>query len=75
MSSSDGPPPKNQTTEITLVTGQRYRIESDVKDTERIILDAARGSIPQLAWLVEAETGEVLAVNPDHIVTLKAAGS
>jgi hypothetical protein len=29
----------------------------------------------QLAWLVEAETGEDLAVNPEHIVTLRAAGA
>jgi hypothetical protein len=29
----------------------------------------------QLAWFVEAETGEDLAVNPDHVVALKALGS
>jgi hypothetical protein len=63
------------TTEITVVTGDRYRVESGVKDVERIILDAARGSIMQLAWLVEAETGEAIAVNPAHIVTLRAVGS
>ena len=60
------------TTEITVVTGDRLRVEGDVKDVERIIVDAARGSIMQLAWFVEAETGEDLAVNPDHIVTLRA---
>jgi hypothetical protein len=27
----------------------------------------------QLAWLIQAETGEHLAINPDHVVTLKAA--
>jgi hypothetical protein len=42
---------------------------------ERIILDAARGSIMQLAWLVEADTGEDLALNPDHVVMLRAVGS
>jgi hypothetical protein len=62
-------------TEITVVTGDRYRVEGDVKDVERAILDAARGSIMQLAWLVEAEMGADLAVNPDHVVTLRAAGS
>ncbi len=63
------------TTEITLVTGDRLRVERDVKDVELIILDAARGSIMQLAWLVEAETGEDLAVNPEAVVTLRAVRS
>ncbi|HTU86037.1 MAG TPA: hypothetical protein VMF57_10715 [Solirubrobacteraceae bacterium] len=38
---------------------------------ERIILDAARGSIMQLAWLIDATTGNELAVNPDHVVMLR----
>jgi hypothetical protein len=62
-------------TELSVITGERYRIEGDPKDVERIILDAARGSIMQLAWLVEAETGKDIVVNPDHVVTLKAAGA
>jgi hypothetical protein len=63
------------TTEITVVTGRCYRVESKVKDVERIILDAARGSIMQFAWLVESETARDLAVNPDHVVALRAVGS
>jgi uncharacterized protein YlzI (FlbEa/FlbD family) len=63
------------TTEITLSTGDRYRVQAGVKEVERIILDAARGSIMQLAWLVVAESGEDLAVNPEHVVTLRAPGS
>ena len=62
-------------TEIAVITGERYRIEGDLKAVEQIILDAARGSIMQLAWLVEAETGEDLVVNPDHVVTLRAVDS
>ena len=61
-------------TELTLVTGARYRIVGDPKEVEQTILDAARGSIMQLAWLVEADTEEQLGVNPDHVVTLRAAG-
>jgi hypothetical protein len=57
------------------VTGDRYRVEGDARDVERIILDAARGSIMQLAWLTEAETGKDLAINPKHVVMLRAAGS
>ena len=65
----------NSTTEITIVTGDRYRVEGDAKGVERVILDAARGSIMQFAWLVDAETGEELAVNPGGVVILRAAGS
>ena len=39
---------------------------------ERLILDAARGSIMELAWMVEAETGERLGINPACVVTLRA---
>ncbi|MBV9822934.1 MAG: hypothetical protein JO144_11905 [Actinobacteria bacterium] len=60
---------------MAVITGERYRIEGDPKDVEQIILDAARGSIMQLAWLVEADTGEDLVVNPEHVVTLRAVGS
>jgi hypothetical protein len=62
------------TTEITVVTGDRYRVLGAVRDVERLIVDAARGSIMQLAWLIEAETGDELAVNPESVVLLRAAG-
>ena len=62
-------------TEITVVGGERYRVEGDVKAVARLILDAARGSIMELAWLTEVETGESLGVNPECVVTLRAGGS
>ena len=64
-----------QTTEITLSTGDHYRVEGDAKSVERIIVDAARGSIMQLASLTEAETGVDLAINPEHVVALRAASA
>lgn len=74
MSSSEGRlSPTTSTTEITVVTRDRHRVDGDVKDVERIILDAARGSLMQLAWFVEAETGEDLAVNPEHVVLIRVA--
>jgi hypothetical protein len=73
MSSSETKPKfATNTTEITVVTGARYHVEGDAKDVERIILDSARGSIMQLAWLVDAETQDDLAVNPDPVVMLRA---
>lgn len=68
-------PPVTPVTEITVVTGERYRVEGDVKHVERLILDAARGSIMELAWLVETETGNRLGVNPESVVMLRAADS
>ncbi|HKO27720.1 MAG TPA: hypothetical protein VJU80_09700 [Solirubrobacteraceae bacterium] len=74
MSSSEGQlQPTTTATEIVLVTGERCRVEGDLKYIERKILDAARGSIMQLAWLREADTGDDLAVNPEHIVALRPA--
>ena len=75
MSSSEGPVrPMPAVTEIGVATGDRYRVEGTLREVEQVIIDAARGSIMQLAWLVDAETGADLAVNPDHIVTLTAGG-
>jgi len=58
-----------------MLTGDRYHVEGDAKRVERTILDAARGSIMQLAWLTDAETGEDLAINPEHVVMLRTASS
>ena len=74
MSSSESQPqPAPSTTEIIVVTGDRYRVDGDVKHVERIILDAARGSIMQLAWLTDSKTRSDLAVNPRHVVLIRAA--
>lgn len=62
----------NSTTEILLVTGARLRVEGDAKAVERALLDAARGSIMELAWMVESETAESVAVNPEYVVMLRA---
>lgn len=63
-----------RTTEITLVTGDRYRVEGDAEEVGRRIMDAARGSIMQLAVLIEAGSRAELAVNPEHVTLLRAAG-
>jgi hypothetical protein len=63
------------TTEITVLGGDRYRVEGQAKDVERLILGAARGAIMELAWLVEVETGAPIAVNPECVVMLRAIDS
>ncbi len=62
-------------TEITLLGGERYRVEGEAKQVERLILDAARGSIMQLAWLTDAESGDSIGVNPECVVMLRALDS
>ena len=59
-------------TEITFLSGERCRVEGEAKDVERLIIDAARGSIMQLAWLTAAHAGEPLAINPACVVMLRA---
>lgn len=63
------------TTEITLVEGSRYRVEGEAKAVEGSILDAARGSIMELAWFTEVESGEQLGINPECVVMLRAFSS
>jgi hypothetical protein len=74
-SSEDQLQPTSSTTELLIATGDRYRVEGDPKEVERKILDAARGSLLQLAWLIEADTGRELAINPEHVVALRTAST
>jgi hypothetical protein len=64
-----------QTTEITVLGGDRYRVEGHAKNIEQLIIAAARGSIMELAWLTEAGTGESLGLNPECVVMLRSLGS
>jgi hypothetical protein len=59
-------------TEIVLVGGDHLRVHGDAKEIERLILSAARGSIMELAWVTEVQTGERLGINPDHVLLLRA---
>jgi hypothetical protein len=62
-------------TEITVATGVRYSVEGDAGDVERVILNAARGSIMEFAWLTDADTGGRVGVNPASVVSLRALDS
>jgi hypothetical protein len=62
-------------TEITLVGGERYRVNGEPKDVERLILDAARGSIMELAWLIDVQTGDSLGINPECVAMLRGVGT
>lgn len=63
------------TTEILLVTGDRHRVEGSAVDVESQILAASRGSIMELARLTDAQSGESIRVNPEHVVVLREVTS
>jgi hypothetical protein len=63
----------SELTEISLVGGQSIRVLGDARQVEAAILSAARGSIMALAWLTEAQSAQPVAINPDHVLTLRAA--
>jgi hypothetical protein len=65
-------PPETQTTEITVTGGDRYHVEGDAAAVERRILDAARGSIMEFAWLVEIPTGQRIGLNPEAVISLRS---
>ncbi len=62
-------------TEITLLGGELHRVDGHVKEVEQLILNAARGSIMQFAWFTDAQTAEPVGINPEHVMTLRVAGS
>jgi hypothetical protein len=71
-SSEGSPQPATETTEITLLGGERYRVAGTAEQVERAILNAARGSIMELAWMDEVESGQRLGINPECVVMLRA---
>jgi hypothetical protein len=59
-------------TELTFTGGGPLRVEGDSHAVEAVVISAARGSIMELAWLVEADTGLRVGVNPEHVVMIRA---
>lgn len=64
--------PRMLVTEVTLTGGERLRIEGDSHQVEAAILSAARGSLMELAWMTEADSGQRVGVNPDHVLMLRS---
>jgi hypothetical protein len=62
------------TTELTLTGGERLRVEGQPQEVEAKILAAARGSIMELAWMSEVDSGEQIGINPDHVIMLREIG-
>jgi hypothetical protein len=71
-SPATGEPVVTPITEVTLVGGERLRVDGDAEQVQALILAAARGSLMEFAWMTEADTGERIGVNPDHVLFLRA---
>jgi hypothetical protein len=61
-------------TELLLSGGERLRVEGRLDEVEVLILSADRGSLLELAWLTDAESGQRVGINPDHVVMLRSLG-
>ena len=59
-------------TKLDLVTGDHIEVEGVTEDVGKHLQDASRSSSGTLAWLRDARTGEPIAVNPGHVVTIRA---
>ena len=55
---------------LYLSTGTTLEVAGLPADVEKSLQDAVRSSQGTLAWLEHAHTGEAIAVNPAHVVTL-----
>lgn len=58
-------------TELTLTGGVRLLVQGEPRTVEAAVLSAARGSLMELAWLVDAATGLPVGVNPEHVLMLR----
>lgn len=58
-------------TELTFSGGERLRVSGTPQEVEAAILSAARGSLLELAWMTEADSGQRVGVNPDHVLMLR----
>ena len=58
---------------LLLSTGGTLEVEGSPLDVGKPLQDAVRSSPGTLAWLTDANTGERVAVNPAHVVTLVPA--
>lgn len=57
--------------EIKTIDGEVITVEGSLSEVEKELSDAARSGGSRFAWLTDAETGQQVGVNPDHVVSLR----
>ncbi len=58
-------------TMILLVTGDGVEVDGTLEDVQKQLQDAVRSSPGTLARLTEQGSGEPVALNPAHVLTLR----
>ena len=61
-------------TTLLLSTGKSLEVVGTPDDVGRLLQDAIRSSSGTLAWLQAGSGGEVVGVNPVHVVTVTGGG-
>jgi hypothetical protein len=59
------------TTRVLLSTGDQLEVEGAIDEVIKELENAARSSAGTLARLREPDTGELLAVNAAHVITVR----
>jgi hypothetical protein len=59
------------TTCLLLSTSEWVVVDGAMVDVTRQLEDASRSTTGTLAWLNEVEGGQVVGVNPSHVVMLR----
>lgn len=63
----------SEKTEVQLIGGELLVAAGGPGDVEKTLSDAARSGASRLAWLTVPATNEKIAVNPAHVISLRAA--
>jgi hypothetical protein len=58
-------------TRILLVTGEQLEVDAPMGEVVKELENAARSSAGTLARLTESRSGEVLALNAEHVVLVR----
>ena len=62
------------TTKLMLATGEALEVNGPADDVGKTLENAVRSSAGTLAWFDEAPSGERIAVNPAHVVSVRQSG-
>ena len=60
-------------TEVQLIGGESLVASGEPGEVEKTLSDAARSGASRLAWRTVPATNEKIAVNPAHVISLRAA--
>ena len=60
------------TAKLLLATGIELEVDASLEEVVKLLENAERSSAGTLARLTEAQTGAPVALNPAHVVTVRA---